>query len=130
MNRRRCRSCSWPAAPTKWAQPKEFPWTIGWQPSYRTEGQIYAKYILRTKPDAKVGVLYQNDDFGKDYLAGLRDVFAADTDKRIVKAASYETSDPHHRQARRWRCKGPARTCSYPPPRPSSPRRSSARSTT
>ena len=78
----------------KWAQPKEFPWTIGWQPSYRTEAQIYAKYILKTKPDGKVGVLYQNDDFGKDYLAGLRDVFGADYDKRVIKAASYETSDP------------------------------------
>ena len=78
----------------KWAQPKEFPWTIGWNPSYRTEGQIYAKYILQTKPDGKVAVLYQNDDFGKDYLTGLRDVFGGDYDKRVVKAASYETSDP------------------------------------
>ena len=78
----------------KWAQPKEFPWTIGWQPSYRTEAQIYAKYILKTKPDGKVGVIYQNDDFGKDYVAGLRDIFGADYDKRVIKAVSYETSDP------------------------------------
>ena len=78
----------------KWAQPKEFPWTIGWQPSYRTEGQIYAKYILKEKPDGKVAVLYQNDDFGKDYLAGLKDVFGADYDKRVIKTASYETTDP------------------------------------
>ena len=78
----------------KWAQPKEFPWTIGWQPSYRTEGQIYAKYILKERPDAKVAVLWQNDDFGKDYLAGLKDVFGANYDKRVIKTASYETSDP------------------------------------
>ena len=78
----------------KWAQPKEFPWSIGWQPSYRTEAQIYAKYILKTKPDGKVGVLYQNDDFGKDYVAGLRDVFGADYEKRVIKSVSYETSDP------------------------------------
>jgi branched-chain amino acid transport system substrate-binding protein len=78
----------------KWAQPKEFPWTIGWQPSYRTEGQIYAKYILKEKPDAKVAVLWQNDDFGKDYLTGLKDGFGKDYDKRVIKTASYETSDP------------------------------------
>ena len=78
----------------KWAQPKEFPWTIGWQPSYRTEAQIYAKYILQAEAGRQVGVMYQNDDFGKDYVTGLRDVFGADYDKRVIKAVSYETSDP------------------------------------
>src|SRR5712672_395400 len=55
---------------TKWNNPKDFPWTIGWQPSYQNEAHIYAKYLIKEKPDAKIGVLYQNDDFGKDYLRG------------------------------------------------------------
>ena len=54
----------------KWGDYKEHPWTIGWAPSYRTEAQIYAKYILKHKPDGKIGLLYQNDDFGKDYSPG------------------------------------------------------------
>jgi branched-chain amino acid transport system substrate-binding protein len=58
---------------TKWNDPKNFPWTIGWQPSYQSEAQIYAKYLLKEKPNAKIGVLYQNDDFGKDYLKGFKD---------------------------------------------------------
>src|SRR3974390_3229447 len=58
---------------TKWNDPKHFPWTMGWQPNYQTEAAIYAKYILRNKPDAKIAVLYQNDDYGKDYLKGLVD---------------------------------------------------------
>ena len=78
----------------KWANPKEFPWTIGWQPSYRTEAQIYAKYILDKKPEGKVAVLYQNDDFGKDYLAGLRDILGDKYDRMVVKAVSYEVTDP------------------------------------
>jgi branched-chain amino acid transport system substrate-binding protein len=78
----------------KWANPKEYPWTIGWQPSYRIEAQIYAKYILANKPDAKIGVLYQNDDFGKDYLLGLRDVLGDKFDKFVVKQVSYEVTDP------------------------------------
>src|ERR1700722_3497713 len=57
----------------KWGDYQHTPWTIGWQPSYRTEAQIYAKYILQQKPDAKIGILYQNDDFGKDYPAGVKD---------------------------------------------------------
>ena len=57
---------------TKWGDPKNFPWTMGWQPNYQTEGKIYAAHILETKPNAKIGVLYQNDDYGKDYLEGLR----------------------------------------------------------
>ena len=58
---------------TKWNNPKYFPWTMGWQPSYQTEARIYAQYILKNEPNAKIGVLYQNDDYGKDYLKGLTD---------------------------------------------------------
>lgn len=79
---------------SKWNDPKQFPWTMGFQPSYRVEARIFAKYILQNKPDAKVGVLYQNDDFGKDYLAGLKDVFGDKASKMIVAEESYETSEP------------------------------------
>jgi ABC-type branched-subunit amino acid transport system substrate-binding protein len=58
---------------TKWNDPKDFPWTMGWQPNYQSESRIYAKYLLKEKPDAKIAVLYQNDDYGKDYLKGLKD---------------------------------------------------------
>src|SRR5579859_5502942 len=58
---------------TKWGDPQHFPWTMGWQPTYQAEGRIYAKYLLQTKPDAKVAVIYQNDDYGKDYLKGFKD---------------------------------------------------------
>jgi branched-chain amino acid transport system substrate-binding protein len=78
----------------KWGNYKDNPWTIGWQPSYRTEAQIYAKYILANKPDAKIGVLYQNDDFGKDYVAGLKDVLGDKYAQMVVKEASYEVTDP------------------------------------
>jgi len=78
----------------KWGNYKEFPWTIGLQPSYRTEAQIYAKYALKQKPAAKIAFLYQNDDFGKDYLAGVRDVLGADWDKHVAKVVSYEVTDP------------------------------------
>jgi branched-chain amino acid transport system substrate-binding protein len=77
----------------KFADYQHFPWTIGFQPSYRTEAQIYSKYILATKPDAKIGILNQNDGFGKDYLAGVKDALGADFDKMVV-TASYETTDP------------------------------------
>jgi branched-chain amino acid transport system substrate-binding protein len=77
----------------KWGNYQEFPWTIGWQPSYRTEAQIYAKYILKEKPGAKIGILYQNDDFGKDYIAGLKDVLGDKYDS-MVKEVSYEVTDP------------------------------------
>lgn len=78
----------------KWANPKDFPWTMGWQPSYRTEAQIYAKYILANKPGGRIAILYQNDDFGKDYLAGLRDVLGDRYDRMVVKSVSYEVTDP------------------------------------
>jgi len=76
----------------KWGNYKKHKWTIGWQPSYVTEAQIYAKYVMQKKPDAKIGILYQNDDFGKDYLTGFRDVLKDRFDK-IVTPASYETTD-------------------------------------
>jgi len=78
---------------TKWADPKNFPWTIGWQPNYQTESHIYAKYILANKPAAKIGVLYQNDDYGKDYLKGLKDGLG-DKAGMIISEVSYEVSDP------------------------------------
>ncbi len=76
----------------KWGNYQEYPWTIGWQPSYVTESQVYAKYILAQKPDAKIGILYQNDDFGKDYLHGVRDVLKGNWDKQVT-AVSYEVTD-------------------------------------
>jgi len=78
---------------SKWNDPKDFPWTMGWQPSYQSEAHIYAKYLLKQKPDAKIGVLYQNDDFGKDYLKGLKDGLG-DKASLIVAEESYETSEP------------------------------------
>ena len=79
---------------TKWNNPKEFPWTMGWQPSYQSETQIYAKYILKEKPNAKIAVLYQNDDYGKDYLKGLKDGLGAKAGSTIVAEESYETTEP------------------------------------
>jgi branched-chain amino acid transport system substrate-binding protein len=76
----------------KWGDYKDHPWTIGWQPSYRTESQIYAKYILAQKPNAKIAILYQNDDFGKDYLTGVRDVLGDKFERQVV-TASYEVTD-------------------------------------
>ncbi len=76
----------------KWGDYKSSPWTIGWQPSYRTEAQIYGKYILKEKPAAKIALLYQNDDFGKDYLLGLKDVLGDKFDK-MVTVATYEATD-------------------------------------
>jgi branched-chain amino acid transport system substrate-binding protein len=78
---------------TKWNDPKDFPWTMGWQPSYQSEARIYAKYLLKEKPGAKIGLLYQNDDFGKDYLKGLKDGLGAKS-SMIVAEESYETSEP------------------------------------
>ena len=78
---------------TKWNDPQNYPWTMGWQPNYQTETRIYAKHILATRPNAKIGVLYQNDDYGKDYLKGLKDGLG-DKAKMIVAEVSYEVSDP------------------------------------
>jgi len=79
---------------TKWNDPKNFPWTMGWQPNYQTEAQIYARHILKTRPAAKIAVLYQNDDYGKDYLKGLKDGLGDKAKSMIVAEASYEVSDP------------------------------------
>ena len=77
----------------KWGDYQHFPWSMGFQPSFRTEAQIYAKYILKEKPNAKIAILYQNDDFGKDYLVGMKDVLGDNFDKMVV-TASYEATDP------------------------------------
>ena len=78
----------------KWNDPKHYPWTMGWQPSYQIEARIYARYILKNMPNAKIAVLYQNDDFGKDYLIGLREGLGDKADKMIVATKTYETTDP------------------------------------
>ena len=79
---------------TKWNDPKDFPWTMGWQPNYQSETQIYAKYLLKEKPTAKIAVLFQNDDYGKDYLKGLKDGLGAKAASMIVMEESYETTEP------------------------------------
>ncbi len=78
---------------SKWNDPKGNPWTMGWQPSYQAEAKIYAQHILKTKPNAKIAVLFQNDDYGKDYLKGFHDGLG-DKKNLIVKEVSYEVSDP------------------------------------
>jgi branched-chain amino acid transport system substrate-binding protein len=78
----------------KWNDPKNHPWTMGWLPSYRIEARIYARYILDNVSDARIAVLYENDDFGKDYLTGLREGLGANANKMIVAAESYELTDP------------------------------------
>jgi len=79
---------------TKWNDPRNFPWTMGWQPNYQTEGRIYAEHILKNNPKAKIGILYQNDDYGKDYLKGFKDGLGAKAGSMIVKEVSYEVADP------------------------------------
>jgi len=79
---------------TKWNDPKDYPWTMGWQPNYQSETRIYARYLLKNKPDAKIAVLYQNDDYGKDYLKGLKDGLGAKAAAMIVAEESFETSEP------------------------------------
>jgi len=79
---------------TKWGDPKNFPWTMGWQPNYQSEAKIYAMHILETKPNAKIAVLYQNDDYGKDYLKGFEDGLGDKAKTMIVSKVSYEVTDP------------------------------------
>jgi branched-chain amino acid transport system substrate-binding protein len=76
------------------ADPEHYPWTMAFNPSYRTEGHVFAKHILATRPDAKIGVLYQNDDLGRDYLDGVREGLGPDHATMIVKEISYEVSEP------------------------------------
>ncbi|HUB16334.1 MAG TPA: ABC transporter substrate-binding protein [Acetobacteraceae bacterium] len=78
---------------SKWSDYKKYPWTMGFQPNYRTEAQIYTKYMLAQVKDPKMGIVYQNDDFGKDYPTGVRDVLGANWDKVVLKNLSYETTD-------------------------------------
>src|SRR5690242_1588599 len=78
----------------RWADPEHFPWTMGFQPSYRSEARIYARYLMKEKPGAKLCVLYQNDDFGKEYLTGLKEGFGDQYDKAVTKTMSYEATDP------------------------------------
>src|SRR5258705_5444455 len=79
---------------SRWGDPEHFPWTIGWAPNYRAEARIYATYVLQHHPNAKIGILYQNDDFGKDYVLGLKDVLRDKYGKMVVSEISYETSVP------------------------------------
>ena len=79
---------------SKWGNPEEYPWTMGWQPPYPVEAKIYAKYILDNMPDAKIAVLYQNDDYGKDYLTGFKEGLGDMADSMIVAELPYETADP------------------------------------
>ena len=79
---------------SKWNDPKNFPWTMGWQPNYQTEGRIFAAYVLKNVKDAKIGILYQNDDYGKDYLKGFEDGLGAANAKLVVMKQTYEVTDP------------------------------------
>ncbi|QWG12762.1 ABC transporter substrate-binding protein [Bradyrhizobium sediminis] len=79
---------------TKWNDPKDFPWTMGWQPNYQSESRIYAKYILKEKPNAKIAILYQNDDYGKDYVKGLKDGLGAKAATMIIAEESFEVTQP------------------------------------
>jgi branched-chain amino acid transport system substrate-binding protein len=79
---------------TKWGDPQHFPWTMGWQPTYQAEGKIYAQYVMKNVPNAKVGILFQNDDYGKDYLKGFKDGLGDNAKKLIVMEQSYEVTDP------------------------------------
>ncbi|NLD70642.1 MAG: ABC transporter substrate-binding protein [Limnobacter sp.] len=94
MNQRKVPQLFVATGATKWGDPENFPWTMGWQPSYQSEGRIYAQHILETKPDAKIGVLYQNDDYGKDYLKGFEDGLGDKAATMIVARQSYEVTDP------------------------------------
>ncbi len=79
---------------SKWSDYKKYPFAMGWQPNYRTEAEIYTKYLLQEVKEPKLAILYQNDDFGKDYPAGVRSILGNNWDKYVVKVASYETTDP------------------------------------
>jgi len=78
----------------KWGDPKNFPWTMGWQPNFQSEGKIYAAHLLENTPNGKIAILYQNDDFGKDYLKGFEDGLGAKAASMIVAKISYESTDP------------------------------------
>ena len=112
----------------KWGDYEHFPWTMGWQPSYQVEARIYAKYLLKNKPDAKIALLYQNDDFGKDYLTGLKQGLGDKADKMLIADSRAPTTEPTVDSARSCRCKAPAPTPSWSRRRRNSRRRRSRRS--
>ena len=93
MNQRKVPQLFVATGATKWGDPKSYPWTMGWQPSYQSEAKIYARHLLETKPGGKVAVLYQNDDYGKDYLEGLLAGLGEKAKTMIVARASYEVTD-------------------------------------
>lgn len=78
----------------RWNDPQNFPWTMGWQPSFQNEARIYARYILKEKPNARIGILYQNDDFGKDYLKGLKEVLGEKASSLIIAEEAYDVTEP------------------------------------
>jgi branched-chain amino acid transport system substrate-binding protein len=79
---------------TKWGDPENFPWTMGWQPSYQTEGKLFAAYVMENVKDPKIAILYQNDDYGKDYVHGMKEYLGDKADELIVAEESYEVTDP------------------------------------
>ena len=113
---------------SKWSDYKKYPWTMGWQPNYRTEAQIYTKYMLQTVKDPKLGILYQNDDFGKDYPTGVRDALGDDWDKIVVKKHQLRDHRRDDRLRRSPSCRPPAPMCCWWRRFPNSPRSRSARS--
>ncbi len=94
MNQRKVPQLFVATGATKWGDPKNFPWTMGWQPNYQAESKIYVEHILETKPNAKIAILYQNDDYGKDYLKGFEDALGDKAKTMIVSKLSYEVTDP------------------------------------
>ena len=94
MNQRKVPHLFIATGATKWGDPKGYPWTMGFQPSYQPEAKIYVQHILETKPNAKIGILYQNDDYGKDYLKGFEDGLGDKAKSMIVAKVSYEVTDP------------------------------------
>ena len=94
MNQKRMPQLFVATGATKWGDPKNFPWTMGWQPNYQGEGKIYAQHLLETRPNAKIGILYQNDDYGKDYLKGFLDGLGDKAKTMVVKQLTYEVTDP------------------------------------
>jgi branched-chain amino acid transport system substrate-binding protein len=93
MNQRKVPQLFVATGATKWGDPKNYPWTMGWQPSYQSEAKIFAKHLLETRPDGKVAILYQNDDYGKDYLEGFEAGLGDKAKTMIVAKASYEVTD-------------------------------------
>ena len=95
MNRKKVPQLFVGSGASRWGQqPEKFPWTMGWTPTYRTEGRIYGEYLLKNKPDARIGILYQNDDYGGDYVQGLKDALGEKAGTMIVAEESYEVTDP------------------------------------